>query len=357
MKRFSKTSLAAFLMLGLSIVGAAEAQLLPGAVHVDAYGATPNDGLDDTVAIQNAINSIAVNQGGVVYFSRGRYDISQTLDVAYRGVILRGTGPTGGIWTNGEARGTSLIWRGVWTPRGMIHMRYGSGAGVENLRLHGNGVASWGLRLTGIKAGLFKDVTVEAPATGGIRLDTHYEDDPALNWMGGKANKFEQIYIDLVSNGYVSPEGAVTIPRATIQGLVGILFMGKPEAGLRTDWHGNMFSVGVIKFSKAANHTGLDLKFTDSNTFYEFDVQNDGGPGGTGKGLIFDSVDHGFPLNNAFYNSSIGGGVVVQNNSYSVGKNFFLPFPTKDGETLPPAPLRGIDDEWRSINGALGNVP
>jgi Pectate lyase superfamily protein len=45
-------------------------------VNVVAYGAVPNDGKDDTQAIQNAIDDLQSKGGGSVMFPAGRYDIS-----------------------------------------------------------------------------------------------------------------------------------------------------------------------------------------------------------------------------------------------------------------------------------------
>jgi hypothetical protein len=321
-----------------------------GWIDVTKMGAIPGDGADDTTAIQAAIDQ-ASQHGGIVYFPVGIYDISTTLRIAYANVVLRGAVPTGGIWTNGQPCGASLVWRGQWRPEGMVHIRYSAGAGIEHLRFYGNGTASYAIRLTGVRASRFADISIDSVATGGIRLDTHYEGDgEPISWVAGKANKFEQIFIDLMGNHVVDVSGKVS-SQPTKASLVGILFLGVKE--LATDWHGNMFSVGVIKFSAPLNHTALDMKITDSNTFYEFDLQNDAGQPGPGAGIVFDSLMDGFPLNNAFYNCSIGGGIRVQDNSHKVGKNFFFPYPTKDGEPLPPEPVRGVSDEWKSLNVPL----
>ncbi|HOY06605.1 MAG TPA: T9SS type A sorting domain-containing protein [Saprospiraceae bacterium] len=48
-------------------------------INVRNYGAIPNDGLDDYLAIQTAIDT-AVLSNGLLYFPDGQYDISQTLE-------------------------------------------------------------------------------------------------------------------------------------------------------------------------------------------------------------------------------------------------------------------------------------
>ena len=63
------------------------------AVHnVKAYGAMGNDAVNDTVAIQAAINAANVAGGGAVYFPNGAYLIDDVLTL-YPSVSLIGTGP------------------------------------------------------------------------------------------------------------------------------------------------------------------------------------------------------------------------------------------------------------------------
>ena len=61
------------------------------------FGAVPDDGRDDTFAIQDAIGAAAKAGGGVVYLPRGRYDIHSTakapfLQIRQSGIVLRGQG-------------------------------------------------------------------------------------------------------------------------------------------------------------------------------------------------------------------------------------------------------------------------
>jgi hypothetical protein len=61
------------------------------------FGARPDDGIDDTAAIQNAIDSAGAAGGGVVLLPRGRYEIHTTADapflrISHHRVILRGQG-------------------------------------------------------------------------------------------------------------------------------------------------------------------------------------------------------------------------------------------------------------------------
>lgn len=61
------------------------------------FGAKPDDGIDDTAAIQAAIDSAGAAGGGVVLLPRGRYEIHTTTDapplkISYDRVVLRGQG-------------------------------------------------------------------------------------------------------------------------------------------------------------------------------------------------------------------------------------------------------------------------
>jgi len=62
--------------------------------NVLTFGAIADDNLDDSAAVQSAINQVHANGGGVVFFPAGTYNISGHLKIK-TGVILRGENPTG----------------------------------------------------------------------------------------------------------------------------------------------------------------------------------------------------------------------------------------------------------------------
>ena len=81
--------------------GAGKVALGSGAVeriYPQWWGARPDDGVDDTAAIQAAIDSLSSKvayevmppNGGVVYFTGGRFDVSSTIKF-YDGMTLEGT--------------------------------------------------------------------------------------------------------------------------------------------------------------------------------------------------------------------------------------------------------------------------
>ena len=59
--------------------------------NVQAYGAKGDYTTDNTTAIQNALNAAATSGGGIVYFPRGTYKITQTL-LPLSNVMIQGAG-------------------------------------------------------------------------------------------------------------------------------------------------------------------------------------------------------------------------------------------------------------------------
>jgi hypothetical protein len=61
------------------------------------FGAIPDDGMDDTSAIQKAIDTAGKKGGGIVFLPKGRYDIHSTpamslLTITHSRIVLRGEG-------------------------------------------------------------------------------------------------------------------------------------------------------------------------------------------------------------------------------------------------------------------------
>ena len=95
-----------------------------GDLSVKDFGAVGDGVTDDTAAIQAAINAVAANGGGVVYFPPcAGYNLTAPLTVKYdaehnnqRNLILRGE-------NQGELGFTQLIWRGAVLPMLELHSR------------------------------------------------------------------------------------------------------------------------------------------------------------------------------------------------------------------------------------------
>ncbi len=73
--------------------------------NVVDFGAIPNDGLDDTRAVKAALEAITKNEGGILYFPRGRFQINEMLTIPPNTLI------------KGASRELSqLYWPDTYTP-------------------------------------------------------------------------------------------------------------------------------------------------------------------------------------------------------------------------------------------------
>jgi hypothetical protein len=91
---------------------------------VTRFGAIPNDGLDDTLALQAALAMASTNGGGTVYLPRGRFQCTGTLQIPER-TLLRG-----------ESRETTqLYWPDCEEPPENL-IEGTSAFGIEDLFIH-----------------------------------------------------------------------------------------------------------------------------------------------------------------------------------------------------------------------------
>lgn len=96
----------------------------PERFDVTAFGAVPNDGLDDTLALQAALAQAATNGGGVVYLPRGRFQCNGTLQIPPN-TLLRG-----------ESReSTALYWPDCEEPPENL-IEGTTAFGIEDLFIH-----------------------------------------------------------------------------------------------------------------------------------------------------------------------------------------------------------------------------
>jgi hypothetical protein len=66
-------------------------------INVKDFGAVGDGVTDDTAAIQAAIDYVGGIGGGVVFFSRGVYLVSSVLNMAVKGITLKGEGPKASV--------------------------------------------------------------------------------------------------------------------------------------------------------------------------------------------------------------------------------------------------------------------
>jgi len=123
-------------------------------VDVTDYGASPNDGQDDTLAVLKAVRAVR-EQGGTLRFPSGVLEVSRTIDLGdVIGLRVQGQGVmAGGFKLNaaGEAllskplAASVLAWTG---PAGGTVVRYGGSGGVfDGLTIWGSGTAGVGFQL------------------------------------------------------------------------------------------------------------------------------------------------------------------------------------------------------------------
>lgn len=62
-------------------------------IDVTTLGATPNDGKDDSAAIQAAVYAVAAQGGGAVFLPAGEYHIDRTVTINRDNVVIRGEDP------------------------------------------------------------------------------------------------------------------------------------------------------------------------------------------------------------------------------------------------------------------------
>lgn len=146
---------------------------------VHDFGAVGDGIVDDTVAIQNAINSLA-NTGGTVFFAKGVYRISSTLTVETSNIMLLGEGPDSNhdIGLQGALAATLLQWVGpsggtmvrFQSPAGVTNQKK-SGGGVKNIQFSANSVAGIGLQIISWYNAIFQNIHFSNPTDWGIDID------------------------------------------------------------------------------------------------------------------------------------------------------------------------------------------
>ena len=111
------------------------------AISVKGFGAKGDGVTDDTVAIQNAVDHVASKGGGTIYFPKGEYLISDTIEITGDNITVIGEGYGSHIRTMGDV--TAFVASGhdnlIWSKLRLSGIRtdnsydgYGSGIRVSN---------------------------------------------------------------------------------------------------------------------------------------------------------------------------------------------------------------------------------
>jgi len=124
-----------------------------GIRNVIDFGATPDDGIDDTEYILLAINDLS-ETGGIVFFPPGEFIVTETLVLGNKsktqisninGITIRGsgTGKSGYYtWETQDGNGTSVLkWMGIKNGT-VININGAEGCVLENFSIDGNKIAS-----------------------------------------------------------------------------------------------------------------------------------------------------------------------------------------------------------------------
>ena len=351
----AESVLGSFTQSGNGAVSRTVQSKLSESVSVLDFGAIPNDSLDDTAAIQAAINSLSTS-GGTVFFQPGVYTVTSTLNIGNgsntamstaNSIKLKGAGSDpyaiGGVQNSGTAKsGTSLQWSGASGATFISINGSGDDYGINGIDIDCNQIAGIGLTLLSVRASNFENFSIRNFTSIGLNLQITALGGILQGKLNhGSANVFKQFII----NSYVQTE----LKALSITGWW-------PGQGANSaDWYRNTFIDGLFQVRRPLS-TSLSyssaayIEFADHNTFIacDFTVWDYSTTGlGNAYGLYLNGTNNnGYPQNNFFYGSSV---LNVQTQEVTgtgaIGNNFFYNFTTQDGEIVPTHPkLKGITD-------------
>lgn len=324
-------NLIAFKAFGTGAVTRTVNSKLGDIISVKDFGAVGDGIVDDTAAIQAAIDSVPAD-GGIVYIPAGRYKVTSTIRVGNGSntavstkncVKLQGAGMAPYF---GTACGTEIFWGGSSGPSSTVVSYNGSGDGfgLDGIEINCAGVASNGLVVYSTRLSSFTNFAIREFLAVGISLQIRTGPGGSVNFASG--NVFQN-----------------WIATSTFENTRGISIQG--DYANNNDWHRNTFICGQTQVKRAAvgESYGAYLEFTDSNTWIECDLNVYGT--GAGFGLQLNGASNtNYPENNFFYSCSING-MAVNEGPGGIGDNFFYGHTTKDLEPIPShAKLRGITD-------------
>lgn len=279
--------------------------------NVRGYGAKGDGITDDTAAITAAIAALP-NEGGVVYFPKGKYLVSSTIYIGDGTKTVNSTkqriqlvGAGRGSASGNEDATVDILWNGVGGT--LFHMKGVQGGEISGMRLNSRTGADTVLKLENCFYNNFENLTVRQDRAGkdGIRLDGNVAQ-----------NVFKLVTVIAQSSGC----------RAWVIG-----------EGDTLGQSGNMFlKCDGYAAGDVATSCGFYIEMADNNTFMECYTQQSGL---LGYGILFvqaaGSLDWA-PSENLFLNCpimaapgmSIGG---------AAGRNgtWFIPYPQGDGQNVP----------------------
>jgi hypothetical protein len=226
--------------------------------NVISYGAVGNGATDDTASINNAIAAAAAAGGGTVYFPKGVYKITSTLNVgdgsaagrsSYHNVRLEGDG---GPTNNGTiAQAVSVLqWQGAASGV-MVNVKGPiSGTNMANLFFDANATAATCLRTDHMADSAMSNLYCSQPTGEGIIVTAYPNPTGVVD--GANENIWSNLRVVATSGAGVT---GVRIGESTTGG------------GAHLDVAQNVF-VGLNMRIQGVPATGLKLQFTDASFFY-----------------------------------------------------------------------------------------
>lgn len=188
-------------------------ELFERGVSVKAFGAKGDDSNDDTAEIQAAIDSAYTSGGGAVYFPKGTYRISDTIDFKY-GVSLLGDSAIG-MWAETDENAVVRI-KWVGADEGvMFDIPNRWNGRLENFYMDGNFLAATMLRIIASQSAIYRNLIIRrttATNTGtyAVILTTDGATSPSwpTQFPSAGFNLFENVIIhDLGGTGGVLFDG------------------------------------------------------------------------------------------------------------------------------------------------------
>lgn len=331
--RHAVATTSVLLFLSISVSGHAATD----PINVLDFGAAGDGIQDDTNAIQRALRALPL-QGGTVLLPAGRYRIRRTLSIGdgsllrssrSHNIALLGSG-IGSTADSGfpDDGATELIWDG--NAHGTMIEVNGpiSAVRVSDIRFSARNSAGACLEVHHAYYSSFQRLQCSDFTKKGFLIDS-YSAVPSVA-IGANNNRWEQIFA-----------------WSAVPGVTGLVVGGiKPTGPGILGVSGNRFDTVTVHVN-GENATGVELRFTDFDTFTQVGVLAE-----RGNGLKVSTLSEapGFPGAVWFYQSSFAGRNSVSGGHDWTGsqKIVFWPWHDGDGEVVPTQPwAAGITSSGR----------
>lgn len=341
--------------------------------NILTFGAVGDGITDDTLAIQNAINSLPVS-GGVILFPPLNYKISSTITIGNgsssaastkTGVVLQGVGNPSywqgfGQLADGTAVGPRFTWAGAVSGTMMQISGPLQGWGVQNFIFNGASVAGTGL----------------------LVISAQFGDSANLSFINCTQHGLRSICVSALPSGVLNVDSLhnyyrhtqVFVPNvASARGIT--LSGGTTGAAITGDTDVNIFMDASVVFAAGtATRIGVYLGACDTNQFYGLHCSGSGGNFANCTSIVFDYTDLAgnagvFPSANCFFALEPGGNFVghqfaqIGNPLNELGLNFIYGIGKDNGSINPnltgivpslPQPIAA--PAFLQVSGGPGNT-